>query len=222
MTIYFPALVIVSYIIGSIPTSIIAGRILRGIDIRDYGSGNAGATNTARVLGFRVGLVVGLIDIFKGFVPTFFFIQWWGGQTLLPTDIQQILCGLAVILGHIFTIFASFRGGKGVNTALGVFLGLAPLPTFTAIVVWLVIFLSTGYVSLGSITAPFIVPLMILIQGRLFGWWVSPNILSFSLITGFIIIVTHRTNIRRLIRGQENRFSGLRKISGQSKKEQNE
>lgn len=219
MMIYLPGMVILSYLIGSIPTSIFAGRILRGIDIRDYGSGNAGATNTARVLGFRAGLVVGLIDVIKGFSPTFFFAWWFSDQVGISADILQILCGLAVILGHIFTVFASFRGGKGVNTALGVFLGLAPLPTLIAFAVWLVLFLSTGYVSLGSIVAPFAVPLMIIVQGRLFGWGISPSILGFSLVTWLIIVWTHRSNIGRLLKGQENRFRGLRRASERSEGE---
>ena len=220
MFFYLPLALILSYLIGSIPPSIIVGKLLRGIDIRDYGSGNAGATNTVRVLGFKVGFSVGLVDVFKGFFCTYFFARWWGEETGISTDVFQILSGLAVVLGHVFTIFASFKGGKGVNTALGVFIGLVPIPTLTAIGVWLVLFLSTGYVSLGSIIAPFTVPVMILVQSKFFKFEVSPVIFGFSIVIVLFMVWTHRLNIKRLIQGKENRFRLGKKTSESTRREE--
>ncbi len=220
MFFYLPLALILSYLIGSIPPSIIAGKLLRGIDIRDYGSGNAGAANTVRVLGFKVGLSVGLIDVFKGFFCTYFFARWWGEETGISTDVFQILSGLAAVLGHVFTIFASFKGGKGVNTALGVFIGLVPIPTLTAIGVWLVLFLSTGYVSLGSIIAPFTVPVMILVQSKFFKFEVSPVIFGFSIVIALFMVWTHRLNIKLLIQGKEKRFRLGKKTSESTRREE--
>ena len=219
MFLYLPIGLILSYFIGSIPPSIIAGKLLRGIDIRDYGSGNAGATNTVRVLGFKVGFIVGLIDVFKGFFCTYFFARWWGEGTGISIVMFQILCGLTAVLGHVFTIFASFKGGKGVNTALGVFIGLVPIPALTAVGVWLILFLSTGYVSLGSVIAPFAVPVMILVQSKFFNHKVSSVIFSFSIVMVLFIVWTHRSNIKRLIQGKESRFRWGKKTSESNRRE---
>ena len=138
----------ISYLIGSIPTSIIAGKLFRGIDIRDFGSRNPGATNTVRVLGKKIGITVGLIDIFKGFFTVFFL------TTLVPSDawtseeVRKIAAGFATVSGHMWTVFAGFKGGKGVGTSFGVFLGLTPLPTLITFVVWCLLTFGTGYVSL--------------------------------------------------------------------------
>ncbi len=198
-------LIIISYIFGSIPTSIIAGKMLRGIDIRDYGSHNPGATNTFRVLGRKIGVTVGLIDIFKGFFTVYFLTNLIPSDGAITPDIRMICAGISVVSGHVWTIFAGFKGGKGAGTAFGVFLGLAPLASLITLIAWCLIVLSTGYVSLGSISGAVILPLLVILLGFIKGNLSLP--LTFiSVIVGIIVIVRHKTNISRLIRGEENRF----------------
>ena len=125
----FPVItgMVISYIIGSFPTSLLAGKILKGIDIRNHGSGNAGATNVLRILGWKPGLIVILIDILKGWIPTFFFINFFQQYELNDDGILKILFGFCSVLGHSYTIFANFKGGKGVGTLLGMLIALFPI-----------------------------------------------------------------------------------------------
>lgn len=198
-------LLLCAYLAGSIPTSIITGKLLRGIDIREHGSRNPGATNTFRVLGKKIGIFVGAVDIFKGF----FAARWL--PVLLPSgdgitlENRMILAGIAVIAGHVWTVFSGFRGGKGVGTAFGVFIGLAPIPSLIALVVWCALTFGTGYVSLGSIAAATVLPLSVIILGMLRGDLSTPMVLI-SVIVCALVIVRHRSNIARLLRGEENRF----------------
>lgn len=199
------ALLIIAYLIGSIPTSIITGKLLRGIDIRDYGSHNPGATNTFRVLGKKIGITVGLFDIFKGFFAVFFL------PALVPKDIwateemRMIASGFAVVAGHVWTVFAGFKGGKGVGAAFGVFLGLAPLPSLITLAVWCLLTFGTGYVSLGSITGAVVLPVAVIIEGAVRNRFSLP-ITIIAVILGILVIVRHRPNISRLLKGEENRF----------------
>ena len=199
-------LLLLSYIIGSIPTSIIAGKLLRGIDIREHGSRNPGATNTFRVLGWKIGLSVGVIDIFKGFFPVYSLAGWLPDTGLFPPDVRLILAGIAVVLGHVFTVFAGFRGGKGVGTAFGVFLGLAPIPSLIALVVWIGLVYWTGYVSVGSIVAAIVLPVCVIAFG-IAGDEMSLPVAVISTVLGFLVVYRHRSNITRLRRGEENRFN---------------
>ncbi len=198
-------LIICAYSIGSIPTSIIAGKLFRGIDIRGYGSHNPGATNTLRVLGKKIGIAVGLIDILKGFFTVYFL------PVLLPSDggisveIRMICAGLAVVSGHVWTVFAGFKGGKGVGTAFGVFLGLAPIPSLLTVIVWCSLTFGTGYVSLGSIVSAAALPLFIIVLGLARGNLSIP-VAVIALIVGALVILRHRSNIARLLSGAENRF----------------
>ena len=203
-------LIISAYIVGSIPTSIIVGKMLRGIDIRDYGSHNPGATNTFRVLGKKIGISVGLIDIFKGFFATHFLPGIIHPYSDISHETLMICAGVAVVSGHIWTVFAGFKGGKGVGTALGVFLALALVPSLIAVAVWCLIVFSSGYVSLGSIAAAVVLPLSYIILGIINGTFSVP-IAVISLIMGILVIVRHRSNISRLLRGEENRFGKRRK-----------
>ena len=198
-------LIAVSYCIGSIPTSIIAGKLLCGIDIREHGSKNPGATNTFRVLGKKIGVSVGLIDIFKGFFCVFFLTALIPCDNWISGELSRILAGFSAISGHVWTVFAGFKGGKGVGTSFGVFLGLAPIPSLIAAVVWAVLTFSTGYVSLGSITAAAALPMSVIIEGIIRGS--VPVLLSvLSSVIGILIIIRHRSNISRLLKGEENRF----------------
>ena len=201
------ALLLLSYLTGSIPTSIIIGRITRGIDIRDYGSGNAGATNAFRVLGWKPALVVVLVDIFKGWFAAAVISGFTLGGALgeLPTgdqDLVAIFCGAAVVLGHTFTIFAGFRGGKGVGTLGGMILHLFPWALLLGLAVWVLLLVATGYVSLGSVTAVTLFPLITYLRdGTL-----NSSLGYFSLFIVAFIWFTHRGNLARLLSGTENRF----------------
>ncbi len=198
-------LLIIAYIIGSIPTSIIAGKLLRRIDIRDYGSHNPGATNTFRVLGKKIGITVGLIDIFKGFFAVFFLPSLIPKDLWAPEEMRMIASGCAVVAGHVWTFFAGFKGGKGVGTAFGVFLGLAPLPSLAALAVWCIVVFGTGYVSLGSIAGAVVLPLAVIIEGTVRNRFSLP-VSVIAAILGILVIVRHKSNISRLLKGQENRF----------------
>ncbi len=198
-------LIVSAYVIGSIPTAIIAGKLLKKIDIRDHGSGNAGATNVFRVLGWKAGLFVLAIDMFKGFVPV-----WWlapGHENVEIATLYQILLGISAICGHIWTVFAGFRGGKGVGTAAGVFLALQPLPVLLSLVIFIIIVAKTRYVSLGSMLGALLLPVFILLKKYILNVEVSDLILILSVILALLIVYMHRENIRRLISGNENKLS---------------
>lgn len=201
------ALLLLSYLTGSIPSSIIIGRITRGIDIRDYGSGNAGATNAFRVLGWKPALVVVLVDIFKGWFAAAVISGFTLGGALgeFPFSypyLVSIFCGAAVVLGHTFTIFAGFRGGKGVGTLGGMILHLFPWALLLGLAVWVLLLVATGYVSLGSVTAVTLFPLVTYLRdGTL-----NTSLGYFSLFIVAFIWFTHRGNVARLLAGTENRF----------------
>ena len=198
-------LIVISYLIGSIPTAIIAGKILKNIDIREHGSGNAGATNVFRVLGWKAGLVVLLIDMFKGFAPVWWLVPQQSGPELQA--LYQILIGLAAVAGHIWTLFARFRGGKGVGTAAGVFLALQPLPVLGALVIFILIVAKTKYVSLGSTISATLLPVLMLLNRYVLGRYVPNLIIVVGVMLAVLIIIMHRENIKRLIAGTENKLS---------------
>jgi glycerol-3-phosphate acyltransferase PlsY len=191
-----------AYASGSLPFASIAGW-LKGVDLRRQGSGNLGATNVFRVLGWKIGLTVFLADVLKGALPVL----------LLPPRIDRgdpamwaIACGVAAIAGHVRPLFLGFRkGGKGVATASGVFLALAPIPMLITLAIFGAVLLGTGYVSLGSLTSAVVLPILLLItQGS------SSPLFAVSLVIAAFVFWTHRANIGRLRRGEENRF-GKRK-----------
>jgi glycerol-3-phosphate acyltransferase PlsY len=196
----------VAYLIGSFPTALIAGKILKKIDIREHGSGNAGATNVFRVLGWKAGLVVLFIDMFKGFASV-----WWIPDIAVVNPeiavFAQILAGIAAIAGHIWTIFAKFRGGKGVGTAAGVFLGLQPGPVIICLFVFIGVVYKTKYVSLGSMIAAFLLPIILLVQKFFLQVDIEMPMIVLSILLALLIIITHRSNINRLIQGTESEFS---------------
>lgn len=183
-----------SYLLGATPTSYIAGKLGRGIDLRDHGSKNLGATNVYRILGWKFAIPVALIDIAKGAVPVLLAPQ-------TPYRWLPLAAGGAAVLGHMFSPYVRFKGGKGVATAAGMFLALAPLAVLIAIAVWGACLWLTGYVSLSSIIAVLSVPLSVaLLQpGAPYVFWASVGLVA-------LIIFAHRRNISRLIAGTENRF----------------
>ena len=200
-------LLLASYITGSFPTSIIVIRVTKNIDIREHGSGNAGATNVFRVLGWKYAVFVLTFDIFKGWLPTAVYATTIFQQLPVPDQgLVQILCGFAAVFGHTFPIFAGFRGGKGVSSLIGVLLALFPLALPICLLVGIVVIITTGYVSLGSISAAVALPIIFLILPRL--GLINPSLflIVFSLLVPWFIIYTHRSNISRIRNGTENRF----------------
>lgn len=191
--------VLIAYLAGSILSAYIAGR-LRGIDLRKHGSGNLGATNVVRVLGARIGALVFIADLLKGFLPVYFLPRYT--ETLRP-ELWALVYGAAAILGHVKPIFLLGKGGgKGVATATGVFLALAFVPMFIAEVAWLGVFYFTRYVSLASLVGAAVLPIAIL------SWSRDPQSPVFiaSVIIALFVFWTHRENIGRLRRGEEHRF----------------
>ena len=200
-------LLILSYLTGSIPTSIIVSRVVKNIDIREHGSGNAGATNVYRILGWKYALIVLSLDIFKAWLPTAIYATKIFLSISIP-DIGfiQILCGFSAVLGHTYPIFARFKGGKGVGSLIGVLLALFPFAFPLCLIVAIFVVVTTGYVSLGSIFAAISLPIIILILPGL--GIITPNLslVIFSLLVPWFVIYTHRSNISRIRNGTENRF----------------
>lgn len=201
-------LLVASYITGSFPTSIIVGKIVKGIDIREHGSGNAGGTNVFRVLGWKPALVVVIVDVFKGWLATFLYpVFLFPGQLAIDQGVVQILCGFAAVLGHTYTVFAGFRGGKGVGTLAGMLLALYPIVFPLCLGVFVITLMMSGYVSLSSIMASVFLPLFLLLLPPLGILQAAPmSLIIFSLLIPWFVIFTHRSNIARLRDGTENRF----------------
>lgn len=196
-------LTLAAYLLGSIPTSYLVGRV-HGVDLREHGSGNLGGTNAYRVLGLRAGLPVVLVDVSKGFVPAYFFPGWDGS----PIGQLALVYGLAAIAGHVWSIFMRFRGGKGVATGAGVLVALAPTSALVGLLVWVGLVSITRYVSVASIAAATVVPVAA---------WMTDERASTVLFCAAIALFvwwTHRQNLRRLMRGEENRFGTDRSRPG--------
>ncbi|MDB2415559.1 glycerol-3-phosphate 1-O-acyltransferase PlsY [bacterium] len=199
-------LLLLAYLLGSIPFSVIAGKLLKGIDVREYGSGNAGATNTFRVLGKKAGIPVLILDVFKGFlaVDLVFFTDYVPTTEIFIN--LQLAFGIAAVLGHVFPIWAGFRGGKGVATLLGFMIGVFPEAALISIVVFVITLVFSKYVSLSSIFAGLFFP---------FGVYylsdnIVPTMMIFAIFVPVLLIATHQRNIERLVRGDENKVK-LRK-----------
>jgi glycerol-3-phosphate acyltransferase PlsY len=191
---------LLAYLLGSIPSAVWLGMWLHGIDVREHGSKNAGATNSFRVLGKRTGIMVLVLDVSKG-VLSMMVCMLLLKQT--ESMIYQMVSAGICVLGHVFPVFAGFRGGKGVATSLGVFLGLNPLTALTCILVFLLVFMATRYVSLSSITAAFLLPFIsffIYHQEAI-------EVIYFNIILSLIVILAHHKNIKRLIAGEEQRMN---------------
>ena len=200
--------VILAYLLGSIPSAVWIGKRFHNIDVREHGSGNAGSTNTIRVLGWATGIPVLLIDLVKGWLaamlPVFFHLANHGSALLVNL---QIIVGIIAIIGHIFPLFAGFRGGKGVATVFGVFLALQPLLTICCMGAFLVVLLLSGIVSVSSMVAGIAFPVL------LFLFFDTPSVLFklFSIIISIALVVTHRKNIGRIWRGEESKLIKFKK-----------
>lgn len=200
-------LIVIAYLIGSIPTALIISKRFFGVDIRDYGSGNMGATNTFRVLGNRYGIMVMILDMMKGMaaVMLYNFLPHYLHNELDRTNFM-IGLGLAAVLGHIFPIFAGFRGGKGVATLFGMLLAVQPVIAVSCVGVFLLVLYLTRFVSLSSILAALALPIFVL-------WiWNEHEIMYrvFALLVAALVLFTHQKNIGRILRGVEGRVPILK------------
>jgi glycerol-3-phosphate acyltransferase PlsY len=199
----FVIAIVASYLLGSIPAAYIAGRS-RSIDLRKHGSGNLGATNVMRVLGTKIGLLVFAFDMAKGAVPVLFFPNLVPPSAMPLGDrtLMAILCGIAAIIGHVRPIYLKFgKGGKGVATAAGVFLALAPVQTLLTLLIFAVVLLTSGYVSLGSLTSAAMLPVLLAVTVG-----TRSPIFVISVLVAIFVFWTHRANISRLRSGDEHRF----------------
>lgn len=195
-------MLILAYLVGAIPTSIWVGKIFYKIDIRNFGSGNAGASNAIRVFGTPVGLFVLVFDMFKGYAAVNLIQLFSFLDPATPQYVNvQIILGIAAVLGHIYPVYAGFRGGKGVATVFGVLLALQPFATLCAAGVFLIAFFITRYSSVGSILAGLSFPIWIIVVFK------SENLQLniFSVLVGILLIYTHRKNVVRLWNGNENK-----------------
>ena len=190
----FFCLIILSYFFGAISSGVWIGKIFKNIDVRDYGSKNSGATNSYRVLGAKLGIAVLIIDVLKGFIPLYIANKF----NLAYNDL--VILGLVAILAHTFSCFISFKGGKGVATSLGVFLFLAPVITLILLVIFILVVYFTKYISLGSITAAFLLPIFTFFTHR------DTYLFTLSVVIAIFVIYRHKTNISRLLSGTENKF----------------
>jgi glycerol-3-phosphate acyltransferase PlsY len=213
-------IIILSYLIGSIPTSIIISKAAKGIDIREHGSGNAGGTNVMRVLGWKHGILVILLDALKGVLAVVVVARLHYGsmpfQNLTPFDdftLVQIIAGISAVIGHIWTVFAGFKGGKGIATALGMLLMIVTVDLLIAIGVFILVVTFSKYVSLGSLAGAVAVPLTLIVRENIFHVNI-PNyhtLLPFLILLALLVIFTHRKNVVRLLNGSENKISFKKK-----------
>lgn len=207
---YAIAGILLAYLIGSIPTAVWWGKTFYGIDVRNEGSGNAGATNTIRVLGVKAGVPVLLFDVFKGWLSVFLYDMFLSpGLAVLEADFLRILTAVAVVLGHVFPVFAGFRGGKGIATLLGVGIALYPWAVLVTLGIFILMLVTTRYVSLSSIAAAVSFPFTVIF---LFNPGSLP-LIALAVFVGIFVPLTHRKNIIRLLKNEESKFSLKKKAS---------
>lgn len=215
-------IVLISYFLGSVPGALWSSKALHGVDIRKYGSHNAGATNAFRVVGWQAGVLATIVDMGKGYlaagvVASFIRIDPLPALGIFGWDVDVLvglIAGLAAIVGHMFPIFARFEGGKGVNTAAGILLALTPLTMLYTMAVFATVLFSTRYVSLASILAAVAFPTIAAVRRYTFGVDLDPSLIVVGILIALSIIVAHRSNIGRLLRGNENRVGSFAPAQG--------
>jgi glycerol-3-phosphate acyltransferase PlsY len=194
----------IAYLLGSIPTAVWIGKAKYGVDVREHGSKNAGATNTFRVLGKKPGIVVLIIDIIKGLtavmLPFIFDVGDWESEHLMHV---KLVCAFAAVIGHVLPIFAGFDGGKGVATSLGVIVGVHPTAAGICIGFFLIGFIISNFVSVGAIVAACAFPLILILYFKVTSVW----LIAFSIVLSIAVIYSHRKNIARLLKGEENKMN---------------
>lgn len=196
--------VILAYLIGSVPTSVWIGRIFYHVDIRTMGSGNAGATNTIRVLGYKAGIPVLIFDVFKGWLAVYIANFFWTDTGQFPDFIDlKIILAITAVMGHIFPVYVGFKGGKGIATLLGIGIALYPLGALIAVLIFVTTLIITGYVSVSSITASITFPI---IEIFILGHNEFVSLIMLAIAVAVFVPITHRKNIKRLIKGEESKF----------------
>lgn len=220
-------IIVIAYLLGSIPSGLLIGKTFFGVDIRTVGSRNMGSTNTFRTLGWKAGLAVQLLDIAKGIAAVAVARYVFNGNLPFPNmtpfediTIISIIAGVAAVLGHVFTVFAGFRGGKGINTALGMLIAITPIEVGIAIGIFLLVVLASGYVSLASMIAAVSLPTTMVVRHNILGVEIQGyhTLILFIVGLAVFLIYTHRANIVRLITGKENRFNKLRLLAPKERK----
>lgn len=208
---------LISFFSGAIPTGVIVSKWIFGFDIRTKGSGNMGSTNVLRVLGKKWGIIVQVVDMLKGFLPVYFLTNLYFNYDIASINVIEneilfkIILGLSAVLGHIFSPFVGFKGGKGINTATGMLFAIAPFNIMVAFVIfWLTVF-SSGYISLGSISAALSLPIVLYFRENIFNDFTENyfTLIYFFFVVTTIVILTHIKNISRLLKGNENKFEKL-------------
>ena len=211
ISIYSVSALLLAYLFGSIPTAVCIGQAFYGIDVREYGSGNAGATNTFRVLGKKAGIAVMLLDIFKGYTATnlayLIGLSVTGPQNSVQFVNYQLALGITAVMGHLFPVFAGFRGGKGIATLFGMILAVQSQAAMLCVLTFVVVLLISKYVSLSSILAGFSFPLSIIFIFQ------SPirSVVLYGMSICVLILVTHQKNIERLLKGKESKVNLFKK-----------
>ncbi|NCP84679.1 MAG: glycerol-3-phosphate 1-O-acyltransferase PlsY [Bacteroidetes bacterium] len=208
----FLVICVLAYLIGSIPSSVWVGKIYKGIDVRDYGSGNAGATNTFRVLGWKAGVIVVIMDFVKGFTVTVYISKlaiYFGG---LPEYfmgehevVMSIIVGIIAVVGHTLPVWAQFRGGKGMLTAGGMLYGVEPISITITILMFILVISTTRYASLASIMASLVYPIILVVMKFFLGYTINPLVLVIAFLLCGFLLFKHKTNITRLLNGTETK-----------------
>lgn len=226
----FIVIIVLSYLIGSIPTSVWIGKLTKGVDIREHGSGNAGATNTFRVLGWKAGTVVSLIDLAKGFVAAFYISQIGFALGEMPEVLfgvwnidstMRVIAGTSAVIGHMYPLYAGFKGGKGVITAAGMLYGIEPVSISLALSLFFIIMVVSRYVSLASILASISYPLFLILLRYAFGFeQIDGSLMVISSAIALFIVIKHKSNISRLMNGTENRINSFAPAKGKLNEEQ--
>lgn len=202
---------LIAYLLGSIPSAVWVGKKWYGVDVREAGSKNSGATNTFRLLGKKAGIIVLLLDVFKGFLAAILPVIIFNSEfeELIQTEVihVQIICAITAVFGHVFPLFASFKGGKGVATSLGIVIGIHPPTALVCLLIFLVIFVITSYVSFGAIISALLFPVILIFVFS----ETDPWLITFSLVLSLAVILAHRKNIGRLLKGEENKMKLFKK-----------
>jgi glycerol-3-phosphate acyltransferase PlsY len=210
---------VLSYLVGSIPTALLVSKKIFGFDIREKGSGNVGSTNAYRIMGWKWGLLVQLVDVVKGvFAVTVVAYLFHGEVIPFPNKtpfedmtLIRIICGCLAVIGHIWSVFAQFKGGKGINTAAGMLLGIAPVEFAVIFAIFIITVGLSGYISLGSIAAALALPTTMIARYNIFNVNIEGyhTVVWFLVFLSLLVLYTHRANIERLLAGQENKFPKL-------------
>ncbi len=213
-------IILLSYLVGSIPSGMIIARKFGNINIKEHGSGNVGGTNVFRVMGWKFGISVILLDALKGAIAVILISRLYWGSFPFPNQtpfddftLVQIIAGITAVIGHVWTIFADFKGGKGIATGLGVLITIITLDIALALAVFVIVVSLSKYISLGSISAAVSIPIIMIVRENIFGVDIQGyhTILPFVIVLAIMVIYTHRSNIIRLLNGNENQISFSKK-----------